>query len=71
MQEPSYLTVKLIQLNKCAPTHQLTGLGPGRKMCLQVPFLQKLKGVCLLPTLGSSRSAWFLVCWGEDSGLPG
>ena len=30
----SYLTVKLIQLNKCTPTHQLTGRGPGRKMRL-------------------------------------
>lgn len=40
-QGPSYLTVKLFQRNKCTPTHQLTGRGPGRKMRLQDLPMQK------------------------------
>lgn len=50
-QGPSYLTVKLIWPNKCTPTHQLTGLGPGR-MCLQDPLVQKPRSQALTPHAG-------------------
>lgn len=72
----SYLTVKLIQLNKCTPTHQLTGRGPGRKMRLQDLLIQKAEipsphsSCWAAPAPASSWCALVRILTGQGSRWP-
>lgn len=72
----SYLTVKLIQLNKCTPTHQLTGRGPGRKMRLQDLLIQKAEipsppsSCWAAPAPASSWCALVRILAGQGSRWP-